>query len=57
MYKLLVISNHDLTLAAMIDILFKKEDCIKKLYNIHSKKSQGYQKNDKSQGYENKVKP
>jgi len=52
MYKLLVISNCDLTLAEIIDILFKKEDCIKKLYNTHSKKSQMYEKKDKSQMYE-----
>lgn len=49
MYKLLVISNHDLKLVKMIDILFKKEDCINKLYNICSKKSQVYEKKDKYQ--------
>jgi len=38
MYKLLVISNHDLTLVGMIDILLKKEYYIKKLYNKHSQK-------------------
>jgi len=33
-YKLLVISNHGLILARMIDVLLKKEDCIKQTYKM-----------------------
>ena len=44
-YKLFIISNHDMSLGDMIDIVIKKEPCIKKLYakknneNTHCKKS------------------
>lgn len=33
-YKLFVISNHDLSLGDMIDIITKKESCINKLYTM-----------------------
>jgi len=38
----------------MMDILFKKEVCIKKLYDMHSKKPQIYEKKVKSQENNNK---
>ena len=44
MYKLLVISNWYMTLGEMMDVLFKKEACIKNLYAMHSNKSQTYDK-------------
>ena len=43
-YKLFIISNHDMSLGDMIDIVIKKEPCIKILYamknndNTHHKK-------------------
>jgi len=44
MYKLLFISNHDMTLGDMMDVLFKKVACIKKLYAMRSNKPQTYDK-------------
>ena len=53
---MLVISNHGLTLAIMIDILLKKEDCIKKTYKKHYQKYQMYETKDKTQVIEKKPK-
>jgi len=36
-YKLFVISNHDMSLGDMIDIIIKKEPCIKKFYAMKNK--------------------
>jgi len=47
-YKLLVISNRDMTLGEMMDVLFKKEACIKKIYEMCSKKYQIYEKKVKN---------
>jgi len=43
-YKLLVSSNRDMTLGDMMDVVFKKEPCIKKLYTICNNSTPTYQK-------------
>ena len=48
MYKLLVSSNCDIKFGEMIDILFKKEACIKKLYAMCNNKTQTYEKKAKN---------
>jgi len=43
-YKLLLISNHNMTLWNMMDVVLKKEPCIKKLYAMHNNNTPTYQK-------------
>jgi len=56
MYKLWVVSNIELTLAKMIDILLKRKDCIKQIYKKRYPKSQTYEKKVKNQVNEKKEK-